>query len=328
MGNSLDRLERRLGSLPPDSSRALRALHLGPSHAARIDKCFHSFPQLIQDVKRINSNFSKYFVHNSVIWRFQLFSKLSNQELHNAWKKDRNVIVVASTVHVHTSEAKPAAAAPAVSAPLESSHSRPPPFNPAAAADLTPAELAAFHSLNPTAASLAPAASSVSSASDSSPRHVLTLTEFYTLFLYFCDNISSIQGAFDRLHKLRTTGNANDSSSNADSDANECGICLSNQVEVVLECGHAFCRADITEWIQKDRSCPICRSSADVNDPDFEVWDLLAVSEQELEEQIHDAARFVHQFIESKPLFKSSKANEEKAPEQPALIAAGPLPGH
>jgi len=38
-------------------------------------------------------------------------------------------------------------------------------------------------------------------------------------------------------------------------------VCLFAKIEVVLPCGHAFCEACITDWLKKQRECPLCRQS-------------------------------------------------------------------
>ena len=42
-------------------------------------------------------------------------------------------------------------------------------------------------------------------------------------------------------------------------DDQECGICLFERVNVVLNCQHEFCETCITNWIDKEKNnCPLC----------------------------------------------------------------------
>ena len=42
----------------------------------------------------------------------------------------------------------------------------------------------------------------------------------------------------------------------------ECSICLQTRKPraAQLRCGHSFCRACIAEWLERARTCPICRT--------------------------------------------------------------------
>ena len=47
-----------------------------------------------------------------------------------------------------------------------------------------------------------------------------------------------------------------------DEEEDECPVCLgTNPSDVVLPCGHHFCRLCITEWVRDNGTCPMCRAA-------------------------------------------------------------------
>ncbi|OMJ66086.1 hypothetical protein SteCoe_37195 [Stentor coeruleus] len=42
-------------------------------------------------------------------------------------------------------------------------------------------------------------------------------------------------------------------------EENLCCICLDQNIEILLECGHGYCEKDIMDWEHRDSSCPMCR---------------------------------------------------------------------
>jgi hypothetical protein len=46
---------------------------------------------------------------------------------------------------------------------------------------------------------------------------------------------------------------------------NECSICLEyyskKEKKVILECGHEFHKGCILEWLDKEKTCPLCRNN-------------------------------------------------------------------
>jgi hypothetical protein len=44
-------------------------------------------------------------------------------------------------------------------------------------------------------------------------------------------------------------------------DDEECSICMDNKLQVVVNCGHAFCEECHTRWLRVSMSCPICRET-------------------------------------------------------------------
>ena len=50
---------------------------------------------------------------------------------------------------------------------------------------------------------------------------------------------------------------------------NVCGICFVAKMELVLACGHAFCEGCISQWKQKQSTCPMCRQDNVADDSDM-----------------------------------------------------------
>ena len=62
-----------------------------------------------------------------------------------------------------------------------------------------------------------------------------------------------------------------------DPDDIDCSICLFERMQVVLPCGHAFCEDCITDWLKRERECPMCRENIGASFKDdgfFELIDL------------------------------------------------------
>ncbi|KAL0212763.1 hypothetical protein RCL1_006389 [Eukaryota sp. TZLM3-RCL] len=44
-----------------------------------------------------------------------------------------------------------------------------------------------------------------------------------------------------------------------------CPICKTRTITCTLQCGHAFCRSCITDWLGRSPVCAVCRSSSDLS---------------------------------------------------------------
>lgn len=237
---SVDRIEKSI-TTTLDSSITPSTVDLNQ----RLHKCFISFHQFLQDVKRLNLNYTKLFIHNNNVIKFQIHSKLPADQLASKWKYSDNCIVTATEI------------------PIQNNNN-----------------------------------------SDEGPSHVLTLREFYYLFLYMCDNYSNLSLARERLRQIQ---NPDETKSNTTQPSdNECSICLSNEVEIALVCLHSFCKACIVDWNTNSTECPVCRSVVDVKGDDN--WDLVSNNnEEEIKEQIHSTALFVHDYCRKRPIFQKKK---------------------
>jgi len=48
----------------------------------------------------------------------------------------------------------------------------------------------------------------------------------------------------------------------------ECSICMDNKLEVVVDCGHAFCEECHARWLRVSMTCPVCRRPLPRETPD------------------------------------------------------------
>jgi hypothetical protein len=56
-----------------------------------------------------------------------------------------------------------------------------------------------------------------------------------------------------------TSSNADGNDAEEEDDSEECSICMDNKLEVVVNCGHAFCEECHARWCRVSMTCPICR---------------------------------------------------------------------
>lgn len=48
----------------------------------------------------------------------------------------------------------------------------------------------------------------------------------------------------------------------------DCPVCYDNHVKpVTLDCQHIFCEVCISEWLDKEKTCPVCRSEVRSTSP-------------------------------------------------------------
>lgn len=93
-------------------------------------------------------------------------------------------------------------------------------------------------------------------------RHRRSFSEIGTLTLEnFHKFLNIIQ------HLLSFTVNS-DADPDQEEDKNEerlCSICLDNEADTILECGHQFCFEDLQSWESKNQECPLCRQNFSVS---------------------------------------------------------------
>ena len=64
----------------------------------------------------------------------------------------------------------------------------------------------------------------------------------------------------------------------------ECIICMENDIEIVLQCSHAFCKDCYRKWKERNDACPYCRST---NMPDINSEDIWTIEETDCLEELN-----------------------------------------
>ena len=64
----------------------------------------------------------------------------------------------------------------------------------------------------------------------------------------------------------------------------ECVICMENDIEIVLQCSHAFCKDCYMKWKERNDACPYCRST---NMPDINSEDIWTIEETDCLEELN-----------------------------------------
>jgi hypothetical protein len=150
--------------------------------------------------------------------------------------------------------------------------------------------------------------------SSSSPSFILSLREFYYVFLYLADNNANLLTATAKLYSVKNPEeNKTTEIKRGDDDEpsdSECSICLANEVEVALPCLHTFCKGCLTDWQKNSAeeegfSCPICRVSMQNKEAEDDSYDMISAnSEKDLKDQIETITLFLFKYIEKKPTFQ------------------------
>eukprot|EP01100_Stratorugosa_tubuloviscum_P008745 TRINITY_DN363_c1_g2_i1.p1 TRINITY_DN363_c1_g2~~TRINITY_DN363_c1_g2_i1.p1 ORF type:complete len:217 (-),score=61.68 TRINITY_DN363_c1_g2_i1:78-728(-) len=72
---------------------------------------------------------------------------------------------------------------------------------------------------------------------------------------------------------------------NLDLNEQECVICFNCQIELIQDCGHAFCKQCLIQWRKEKTTCPLCRNDSHNNQVD-DCWELIESSKINFEEHI------------------------------------------
>ena len=74
---------------------------------------------------------------------------------------------------------------------------------------------------------------------------------------------------------VTVNNNSNNSNNSSDSNNNnnvnitsryDCSICCDDKVNpVVLICNHSFCEVCILKWLEREKTCPVCRTEIKSN---------------------------------------------------------------
>lgn len=99
-----------------------------------------------------------------------------------------------------------------------------------------------------------------------SPETLLTVQQFLAVFRRISTSLSSNPSALSHLPAVNDLAN-----SLTLTKCGECPVCFDAPADHSLSCGHAFCGTCITKWLEKNPSCPLCRSVSQSG----ESWELL-----------------------------------------------------
>lgn len=126
---------------------------------------------------------------------------------------------------------------------------------------------------------------------------VLTVNDFYVLFVYVQSHRELIVQAQNKLKALRTqaelsVSNATPIPEPVDNEDSTCSICLHRAVDSVVACGHGMCSVCLREWREASQpeitaECPFCRAQLEDAEED---WEVTPQSSEEITEQLQSVA--------------------------------------
>lgn len=125
---------------------------------------------------------------------------------------------------------------------------------------------------------------------------VLTVSDFYVLFMYVQSHRELIVQAQNRLKAMRSQVEQPPTDArfthDHDIDDSTCSICLNRAVDSVLACTHGMCSSCLREWRETSQSelaaeCPFCRTQMEDEDED---WEVTPQSSEEILNQLQSVA--------------------------------------
>jgi Ring finger domain len=167
---------------------------------------------------------------------------------------------------------------------------------------------------------------------------VLSVYEFYWVFVHMCDDAAALQKHHAALESAKTAATPKNSNNmalgdekyhhntntNTKTSSNSkqspsppplsrpasgledvvCSICCDQDLEIMLSCTHSFCMECISDWQMKKGTCPICRARTNMADPD--AWVLCGnPSQAETMQIMRDLAMRPHDYCQDKPNFRA-----------------------
>lgn len=259
----------------------------------RVSNCMINTRQLLADIEHVNKC-SKYFVGpDKKIVQFAAYHTMSNESLVDIfWRFRDNVVVLASRV-------LPDAKADPNKVPDANEHQR-------------RRQKSLINRTIPPHINKRPRG-------NAGTYRVLGLREFYSLYLFIGDNVNQLhlletKAARRREEKLRLDEDLPSGVAPAETEPLDqkegrpnllCSICVEREMEVVLQCMHAFCKSCINEWTFKFKktSCPICRATADSTSPETWVFES-GLLDESMRGVVMDIMAYPHKFLSSKPMLK------------------------
>ncbi|CAG9333275.1 unnamed protein product [Blepharisma stoltei] len=74
----------------------------------------------------------------------------------------------------------------------------------------------------------------------------------------------------------------------------ECSICLEINADVILQCGHAFCDKDISDWQSRGHTCPLCREQIELREAYTDMQESPEEIEKEIRENLKELVNLLH----------------------------------
>ena len=111
---------------------------------------------------------------------------------------------------------------------------------------------------------------------------LIPISTFYKIFVILLEVVDIPFG----LDKKRSNGENEEVLTNVEDDDydKECIICMENNIEIVLQCSHAFCKKCYTDWKKRNNECPYCRSTVM---PDVDSEDIWTIDETDCLEELN-----------------------------------------
>ena len=122
---------------------------------------------------------------------------------------------------------------------------------------------------------------------------VVPLSTFYKIFVlllevvdipFGLDKKQSSKGNEEAEATEEKTAKAKSQKDEVEDYDKECIICMENDIEIVLQCSHAFCKDCYRKWKERNDACPYCRST---NMPDINSEDIWTIEETDCLEELN-----------------------------------------
>jgi len=90
--------------------------------------------------------------------------------------------------------------------------------------------------------------------------HVVRRATFEQFYSHLKPAIQQLAVDFDAERRASDAGaSSSAATANAPEELSECSICMDNKLQVVVDCGHAFCEECHVRWLRVSMTCPVCR---------------------------------------------------------------------
>lgn len=122
---------------------------------------------------------------------------------------------------------------------------------------------------------------------------IVPLSTFYKIFVlllevvdipFGLDKKQSSRGSEEAEATEEKTAKAKSQHEEVEDYDKECIICMEKDIEIVLQCSHAFCKDCYIKWKERNDACPYCRSK---NMPDINSEDIWTIEETDCLEELN-----------------------------------------